>query len=130
MPVLVAEEEPQQGLDRASSDAGFVLEIRFTDSQGAGNTLQADAKADSSSAFVTDSDSDTKMGGCMVFMLLLFILSASLCCCCCGRRHESEPEEVTVDVVDVEAFTPLMETYVETDSTEFISPLKPLEHEE
>lgn len=182
MPVLVAEEEPQQGLDRASSGAGFVLdttsgavspfsfrnfsparmfsisfeplpisitsdvgeaadettgvevlglpEIRFTDSQGAGNTLQADAKADRSSAFVTDSDSDTKMGGCMVFMLLLFILSASLCCCCCGRRHESEPEEVTVNVVDVEAFTPLMETYVETDSTEFISPLKPLEHEE
>mmetsp|Transcript_36340 Transcript_36340/g.69726 ORF Transcript_36340/g.69726 Transcript_36340/m.69726 type:complete len:475 (+) Transcript_36340:161-1585(+) len=65
---------------------------------------------------------------CMLFMLGVFMMLTATCCCCASPRNRSENEDeaMLVDVVDVDAYTPLM--CKEEACPE--EPMMPLAHEE
>mmetsp|Transcript_35309 Transcript_35309/g.49023 ORF Transcript_35309/g.49023 Transcript_35309/m.49023 type:complete len:131 (-) Transcript_35309:225-617(-) len=70
---------------------------------------------------------------CMLFMVgLLLMLSATMCCCCSGwvRSNSQDFDDATVDVVGVDAYTPLMDTVIQDENCNVETPLMPLAHEE
>lgn len=69
---------------------------------------------------------------CLAVMGLVAAMLSATICCCCTRRPRADEEEVVVDVVGVDAYTPLMDTYCyeQEVAAEAEKPLMPLDFEE
>lgn len=66
-------------------------------------------------------------GPCMMLLMGLVLMTAATCCCCArGRAAADADDDEFVEVVDVDAYTPLMSQ--EEAAAE--KPLEPLAHEE